>query len=131
MQGRERGNEQTRRTKAIAQRGRSPRMQKKSNSWARIMQSFRTTKHMCQVPQRDPSLVSSMTKNKNTSAVPMSFSNSMISLPPKNGSGATRRRTGKAMAELIVDGTAQAVDLAPFDPGRMPRHDPTRLRMRS
>ena len=39
--------------------------------------------------------------------------------------------TGEAMAELIVDGTAQAVDLAPFDPGRMPRHDPTRLRMRS
>jgi len=35
------------------------------------------------------------------------------------------------MAELIVDGTAQAVDLAPFDPGRMPRHDPTRLRIRS
>src|SRR6202030_3403645 len=39
--------------------------------------------------------------------------------------------TGEAIAELIVDGTAQAVDLAPFDPGRMPRHDPTRLRMRS
>ena len=39
--------------------------------------------------------------------------------------------TGEAMAQLIVDGTAQAVDLAPFDPGRMPRHDPTRLRMRS
>jgi glycine/D-amino acid oxidase-like deaminating enzyme len=39
--------------------------------------------------------------------------------------------TGEAMAELIVDGTAQAVDLAPFDLGRMPRHDPTRLRMRS
>jgi glycine/D-amino acid oxidase-like deaminating enzyme len=39
--------------------------------------------------------------------------------------------TGEAMAELIVDGTAQAVDLTPFDPGRMPRHDPARLRMRS
>jgi hypothetical protein len=35
------------------------------------------------------------------------------------------------MAELIVDGTAHAVDLTSFDPGRMPRHDPARLRMRS
>jgi glycine/D-amino acid oxidase-like deaminating enzyme len=31
--------------------------------------------------------------------------------------------TGEAMAELILDGTARTVDLAPFDPGRLP---PTR-----
>ena len=37
--------------------------------------------------------------------------------------------TGEAMAELIVDGTAHAVDLTPFDPGRLPRLDPTRLRL--
>jgi glycine/D-amino acid oxidase-like deaminating enzyme len=36
--------------------------------------------------------------------------------------------TGEAMAELIVDGRAQTVDLAPFDPGRLPRLDPARLR---
>jgi len=29
--------------------------------------------------------------------------------------------TGEAMAELIVDGAARTVDLAPFDPARMPR----------
>ena len=28
--------------------------------------------------------------------------------------------TGEAMAELIVDGAAQTVDLAAFDPGRLP-----------
>jgi glycine/D-amino acid oxidase-like deaminating enzyme len=28
--------------------------------------------------------------------------------------------TGEAMAELIVDGEARTVDLAPFDPGRLP-----------
>ena len=28
--------------------------------------------------------------------------------------------TGEAMAELIVDGKAHTVDLAPFDPGRLP-----------
>jgi glycine/D-amino acid oxidase-like deaminating enzyme len=28
--------------------------------------------------------------------------------------------TGEAVAELIVDGTAQTIDLAPFDPGRLP-----------
>ncbi len=28
--------------------------------------------------------------------------------------------TGEAMAELIVDGEAHTVDLAPFDPGRLP-----------
>jgi glycine/D-amino acid oxidase-like deaminating enzyme len=28
--------------------------------------------------------------------------------------------TGEAMAELIVDGATRAVDLAPFDPGRLP-----------
>ena len=37
--------------------------------------------------------------------------------------------TGEAMAELIVDGAAHAVDLAPFDPGRLPRLDPARLRL--
>ncbi len=36
--------------------------------------------------------------------------------------------TGEAMAELIVDGAAHTVDLAPFDPARLPRHDPARLR---
>ena len=36
--------------------------------------------------------------------------------------------TGEAMAQLIVDGAAHAVDLAPFDPGRLPRLDPARLR---
>jgi len=35
--------------------------------------------------------------------------------------------TGEAMADLIVDGSAHAVDLAPFDPGRLPRLDPPRL----
>jgi glycine/D-amino acid oxidase-like deaminating enzyme len=37
--------------------------------------------------------------------------------------------TGEAMAELIVDGAAHTVDLAPFDPGRLPRLDPAQLRM--
>jgi glycine/D-amino acid oxidase-like deaminating enzyme len=36
--------------------------------------------------------------------------------------------TGEAMAELIVDGTARSVDLAAFEPGRLPRLDPARLR---
>lgn len=36
--------------------------------------------------------------------------------------------TGEAMAELIVDGIAHTVDLSPFNPGRMPRLDPARLR---
>jgi glycine/D-amino acid oxidase-like deaminating enzyme len=36
--------------------------------------------------------------------------------------------TGEAMAELIVDGAARTVDLKPFDPGRLPRLDPARLR---
>jgi glycine/D-amino acid oxidase-like deaminating enzyme len=35
--------------------------------------------------------------------------------------------TGEAMAELILDGAAQHVDLAPFAPGRLPALDPTRL----
>ena len=34
--------------------------------------------------------------------------------------------TGEAMAELIVDGAARTVDLAPFDPGRLPPLDPAR-----
>jgi len=36
--------------------------------------------------------------------------------------------TGEAVAELIVDGAAKAVDLSPFDPARLPRLDPARLR---
>jgi glycine/D-amino acid oxidase-like deaminating enzyme len=36
--------------------------------------------------------------------------------------------TGEAIAELIVDGAAHTVDLAPFDPARLPRLDPARLR---
>ncbi|MEZ5668763.1 MAG: FAD-dependent oxidoreductase [Alphaproteobacteria bacterium] len=35
--------------------------------------------------------------------------------------------TGEAMAELIVDGAARTVDIAPFDPGRMAPFDPARL----
>ena len=38
--------------------------------------------------------------------------------------------TGEAMAELIVDGAARTVDLAPFDPARLAPLDPTRLRSR-
>jgi glycine/D-amino acid oxidase-like deaminating enzyme len=36
--------------------------------------------------------------------------------------------TGEAMAELIVDGAPRTVDLASFDPARLPPLDPTRLR---
>ncbi len=36
--------------------------------------------------------------------------------------------TGEAMAELILDGAARSVDLAPFAPGRLRPLDPTRLR---
>src|SRR6478752_2899283 len=36
--------------------------------------------------------------------------------------------TGEAMSELILDGTARHVDLAPFAPGRLPPLDPARLR---
>jgi glycine/D-amino acid oxidase-like deaminating enzyme len=36
--------------------------------------------------------------------------------------------TGEAMAELIVDGAASTVDLAPFDPSRLRPLDPSRLR---
>jgi glycine/D-amino acid oxidase-like deaminating enzyme len=36
--------------------------------------------------------------------------------------------TGEAMAELIVDGASRTVDLAPFDPARLPPLDPPRLR---
>jgi glycine/D-amino acid oxidase-like deaminating enzyme len=35
--------------------------------------------------------------------------------------------TGEAMAELIAEGAAQSIDLAPFDPARLPRLDPARL----
>jgi glycine/D-amino acid oxidase-like deaminating enzyme len=35
--------------------------------------------------------------------------------------------TGEAMAELIVDGAAQTVDLAPFAPARLPPLDPAHL----
>jgi glycine/D-amino acid oxidase-like deaminating enzyme len=36
--------------------------------------------------------------------------------------------TGEAVAELIVDGAAQTVDLTPFDPARLPPLDPSLLR---
>ena len=36
--------------------------------------------------------------------------------------------SGEAMAELIADGAARHLDLAAFDPGRMARFDPKRLR---
>jgi len=36
--------------------------------------------------------------------------------------------TGEAMSELILDGAAHRVDLAPFAPGRLPPLDPARLR---
>jgi glycine/D-amino acid oxidase-like deaminating enzyme len=36
--------------------------------------------------------------------------------------------TGEALAELIVDGRAQTVDLAPFDPARLRPFDPVQLR---
>jgi|HubBroStandDraft_4_1064222.scaffolds.fasta_scaffold30389_4 glycine/D-amino acid oxidase-like deaminating enzyme len=36
--------------------------------------------------------------------------------------------TGEAMAELIVDGAAQTVDLSPFNPARLRPLDPKRLR---
>jgi glycine/D-amino acid oxidase-like deaminating enzyme len=38
--------------------------------------------------------------------------------------------TGEAIAELITEGAARTVDLAPFDPGRLPPLDPARLRSR-
>jgi glycine/D-amino acid oxidase-like deaminating enzyme len=38
--------------------------------------------------------------------------------------------TGEAMAELITEDAAGTVDLARFDPGRLPPLDPTRLHMR-
>ena len=36
--------------------------------------------------------------------------------------------TGEAMGDLIIDGAARRVDLAPFAPGRLPPLDPPRLR---
>jgi glycine/D-amino acid oxidase-like deaminating enzyme len=36
--------------------------------------------------------------------------------------------TGEAMAEMITEGRAQTIDLAAFDPARLPPLDPTRLR---
>ncbi|HEY3909947.1 MAG TPA: FAD-dependent oxidoreductase [Stellaceae bacterium] len=36
--------------------------------------------------------------------------------------------TGEVMAELITEGAARAVDIAPFDPGRLPPLDPVLLR---
>src|SRR5580692_8545361 len=35
--------------------------------------------------------------------------------------------TGEAMSELILDGAAQHVDLAPFAPARLPPLDPARV----
>lgn len=37
--------------------------------------------------------------------------------------------TGEAMAELIAEGEARSVDLAPFDPARLPALDPAGLRL--
>jgi glycine/D-amino acid oxidase-like deaminating enzyme len=37
--------------------------------------------------------------------------------------------TSEAIAELIVDGVAHTIDLAPFDPGRLPPADPARLQI--
>src|SRR5205814_2059089 len=40
-----------------------------------------------------------------------------------------RERNGAVQSpELIVDGAAHTLDLSPFDPGRLPRLDPARLR---
>jgi hypothetical protein len=39
--------------------------------------------------------------------------------------------TGEAMSELILNGAARRVDLAPFAPGRLPPLDPARLRSAS
>ena len=36
--------------------------------------------------------------------------------------------TGEAMSELILDGASRRVDLAPFEPGRLPPLDPEHLR---
>jgi glycine/D-amino acid oxidase-like deaminating enzyme len=36
--------------------------------------------------------------------------------------------TGEAMTELVLDGAARTIDLAPFDPGRLRPLDPARLR---
>jgi glycine/D-amino acid oxidase-like deaminating enzyme len=38
--------------------------------------------------------------------------------------------TGEALAELILDGAARTINLAPFDPGRLRPLDPARLRSR-
>ena len=38
--------------------------------------------------------------------------------------------TGEALAELIADGAARSVDLAPFDPSRLQPFDPSRLQAR-
>ena len=37
--------------------------------------------------------------------------------------------SGEAIAELITDGAAHSVDLAPFDPLRLPAVDPSLLRI--
>jgi glycine/D-amino acid oxidase-like deaminating enzyme len=37
--------------------------------------------------------------------------------------------TGEVMAELILDGTARTIDLAPFDPARLPALDANSLRI--
>ena len=36
--------------------------------------------------------------------------------------------TGEAMSELVLEGAARHVDLAPFAPGRLPALDPARIR---
>jgi glycine/D-amino acid oxidase-like deaminating enzyme len=35
--------------------------------------------------------------------------------------------TGEALADVLLDGAAATIDLAPFNPGRLPRLDPKRL----
>jgi glycine/D-amino acid oxidase-like deaminating enzyme len=35
--------------------------------------------------------------------------------------------TAEAIAELILDGAAREIDLAPFDPARLPPRDPAGL----
>jgi len=39
--------------------------------------------------------------------------------------------TGEALAELILDGTARATDLSPFDPARLPPLDPKLVRTKA
>ena len=51
-----------------------------------------------------------------------------LSLPAELGGAGAPRSLNWAMAELILDGAARHVDLAPFAPDRLPTLDPARLR---